>query len=779
MLAARCARRRRTRTSSAATCSCPGLRSSPHPRRRHQGRPAPTRSSSRSSRPRSCTRKTGYSRPHTVHCGPDGIYMSALGAPDGDGPGGIFLLDHDDFEPLGRWEIDRGPQYLAYDFWWHLGHDTLLTSEWGTPNMVEDGLDPRAAARQQVRPPAARLGPAASAATCRRSTSAPSTRWCSSCGPAHDPTQALRLRRRRRLDRRPQRVGLALAPRGDDGSVGVEKVITIPAEPAETDQLPPALQPFGAVPPLVTDIALQRRRPAPVRVLLGHRRAQALRRLRPAPPEARPARCASAASSRARRTRRAGALNGGPQMVEVSRDGKRVYLTNSLYAAWDAQFYPEGIDGWMVKLDAETAALDARPGLLRRVRRRAPAPGPPRRAATPRPTRTASRRDARRPRPLADPGRARRLPRRQPGHGLAVRRVARACRSAAGAPCCASLLPIAIGHEAVDRARGRARRSALRSSTDPSALRIVAAAVAVRASAIFRFVKPRAHFRWTSMRVSDRELTLWSFLMSTAHGAGLMVAPVLLGLQALADAGRADPRPRRRSALRSLARRRRGRLALHVGAMLAVMGVDRACSSTSARAAGPAPRVAEHRPLWAGGVRPRRVHHAARLSGSGRSVRGRAHRRLRRRDPRDRHPVTGARDVVDARVVEELDRVGVAAVLAADAELEVGLASCARATRPCAASARRPACRSSRTASGRRSCGRCTREDLALDVVAARSRAPVCVRSFVPNEKKSACVGDPVGDEARARQLDHRADRVVARRRDALALARRARRARA
>jgi selenium-binding protein 1 len=32
------------------------------------------------------------------------------------------------------------------------------------------------------------------------------------------------------------------------------EVITIPAEPAETDQLPPALQPFGAVPPLVTDI---------------------------------------------------------------------------------------------------------------------------------------------------------------------------------------------------------------------------------------------------------------------------------------------------------------------------------------------------------------------------------------------------------------------------------------------------------------------------------------------------------------------------------------------
>jgi hypothetical protein len=50
------------------------------------------------------------------------------------------------------------------------------------------------------------------------------------------------------------------------------------------------------------------------------------------------------------------------------------------------------------------------------------------------------------------------------------------------------------------------------------ALRIGAASVVV-AFRIFRFVKPRAHFHWTSMRVSDRELGIWSFLMSTAHGA--------------------------------------------------------------------------------------------------------------------------------------------------------------------------------------------------------------------------------------------------------------------
>jgi len=48
-----------------------------------------------------------------------------------------------------------------------------------------------------------------------------------------------------------------------------------------------------------------------------------------------------------------GALNGGPQMVEISRDGSRVYFTNSLYGAIDEQFYPEGLEGWMVKLDAK------------------------------------------------------------------------------------------------------------------------------------------------------------------------------------------------------------------------------------------------------------------------------------------------------------------------------------------------------------------------------------------------------------------------------------------
>jgi methanethiol oxidase len=43
---------------------------------------------------------------------------------------------------------------------------------------------------------------------------------------------------------------------------------------------------------------------------------------------------------------------GGPQMVEISRDGRRVYWTNSLYSTWDNQFYPDGILGAEVMANA-------------------------------------------------------------------------------------------------------------------------------------------------------------------------------------------------------------------------------------------------------------------------------------------------------------------------------------------------------------------------------------------------------------------------------------------
>src|SRR3989441_8296648 len=81
--------------------------------------------------------KAGYSRPHTVHCGPGGIFMSNLGGANGsDGPGGGALVDPDTFEVTRAWETDRGEQHFAHDVWWDLNDDVAGTSEGGTPPMI-------------------------------------------------------------------------------------------------------------------------------------------------------------------------------------------------------------------------------------------------------------------------------------------------------------------------------------------------------------------------------------------------------------------------------------------------------------------------------------------------------------------------------------------------------------------------------------------------------------------------------------------------------------------
>ncbi|MDP9345438.1 MAG: hypothetical protein M3P44_06910 [Actinomycetota bacterium] len=135
-----------------------------------------------------------------------------------------------------------------------------------------------------------------------------------------------------------------------------------------------------------------------------------------------------------------------------------------------------------------------------------------------------------------------------------------------------SLLPIAVGHE-LSLVVVVGSLLALETVIDSSTLHL-GAAIALIAFGIFRFAKPRAHFRWTTMRVGSRELGLWSFLMSTAHGAGLMVAPVVLGLQSsLADAHVAE-HDRMDVAMAthgSLSASALG-LGLHVATMLVVMG---------------------------------------------------------------------------------------------------------------------------------------------------------------------------------------------------------------
>ena len=299
--------------------------------------------------PEEIAARTGYSRPHTSHCGPDGIYMSALGTPDGEGPGGIFVLDHDDFSIRGPWEAERGPQYFAYDFWWHLGHDTMLTSEWGTPNMVEGGLNPELLLggkyghhlhvwdlRTRGHVQALDLGPEQQITLELR--------------PSHDPNQTYGFVNAV-ISLKDLSSSIWLWHR-ENGEWKIRKVIEIPAEPAAPALLPPALQPFGAVPPLVSDINLSLDDRYLYVSCWGTGEFRQYDVGDPFQPQLTGSARLGGIVSRAPHPT-GGELNGGPQMVEVSRDGRRIYISNSLYAAWDAQFYPEGIRGWVVKLDTE------------------------------------------------------------------------------------------------------------------------------------------------------------------------------------------------------------------------------------------------------------------------------------------------------------------------------------------------------------------------------------------------------------------------------------------
>src|SRR5215212_3669239 len=281
--------------------------------------------------------KSGYSSPHTIHCGPDAIYVSALGAPDGNGPGGIFQLDHKTFDVKGAWEKGHGPQELSYDFWWHLGHDVMMTSEWGTPNMVQHGVNPELLLggkyghqihiwdlRKRTHLQALDLGA--------------EQQMVLELRPSHNPNNTYGF------------VGVVTSLKDLSASVwmwyregtrwAIQKVITIPAEPADPSRLPPLLQGFGAVPPLVTDINLSLHDKMLYVSCWGTGELQQYDVSDPFRPKLMGSvRLGGIVRNAAHPTR--GPLNGGPQMVEVSRDGRRVYLTNSLYAAWDAQFYPD------------------------------------------------------------------------------------------------------------------------------------------------------------------------------------------------------------------------------------------------------------------------------------------------------------------------------------------------------------------------------------------------------------------------------------------------------
>jgi hypothetical protein len=137
-----------------------------------------------------------------------------------------------------------------------------------------------------------------------------------------------------------------------------------------------------------------------------------------------------------------------------------------------------------------------------------------------------------------------------------------------------ALAPIALGHAlAIGLA---AVAVSLLGFVIPQRLLLTLGGAALLGFAAYKIATRFRHPRWVGMRVSSRDLVLWSFLMASAHGAGLMLIPVLIELRgdgvssALAHAGHLGHQPSAASdaLLPALAA-----VGLHSVAMLTVAGV--------------------------------------------------------------------------------------------------------------------------------------------------------------------------------------------------------------
>ena len=295
--------------------------------------------------------KTGYSRPHTIHCGPEGIYVSTLGGggKDGtDGPPGIFIMDCETFDILGRYEMDRGAQDKGYDFWWNLPRDYMVSSEWGLPPQYENGIvaedllsnkyghsihfwDLRARKNIQT----IDLGA--------------NHQMALEIRPAHDPAKEYGFCGVV-VDTSNLEGAIFTWWRKEDGTFEAKKTITIPPVAADPDDLPELLKGFSAVPPLVTDIDLSLDDKYLYVACWGTGEMHQYDVSDPMNPVLNGKVEIGGIVTKTKHS------NGeefgyGPQMLEVSRDGKRVYWTNSLYSTWDDQFYPGERGGAMVMAD--------------------------------------------------------------------------------------------------------------------------------------------------------------------------------------------------------------------------------------------------------------------------------------------------------------------------------------------------------------------------------------------------------------------------------------------
>jgi len=290
--------------------------------------------------------KKGVSTPHTTHCLADGdVMISTMGdGPEKNGKGSFVLLDGETFKPKGTYPAtDDDTSPFGYDFWYQPFHNVMISTEWGHPRCFSGGLNLTDVAEGNY-------------GTHLNVYDWKERKLIQKLDLGKEGVMPLEIRFLHDPEASEGFVGSALFAnvfrffKTDQGDWASEKVIDIPPKKVDGWILP-------EMPGVITDIIISMddkylyfsnwlhgdirqyditdtRNPKLVgQIFLG---GSILKggpvtvtedtelTVQPDP-----------------RYAKGNRIYGSPQMLQLSLDGKRLYVTTSLFTAWDKQFYPE------------------------------------------------------------------------------------------------------------------------------------------------------------------------------------------------------------------------------------------------------------------------------------------------------------------------------------------------------------------------------------------------------------------------------------------------------
>ncbi|XP_073465264.1 methanethiol oxidase-like isoform X2 [Aquarana catesbeiana] len=309
--------------------------------------------------PEEVHKKCGLGYLHTSHClGSGEIMISALGDPAGNGKGGFVLLDGETFEVKENWEVEGNATPFGYSFWYQPRHNVMISSEMGAPKIFTKRF-----IIDDVK--AGHYGQSIHVWDWTKHTR------IQTLDLGADGLIPLEIRFLHNPDAAQGFVGCALGAsifrfyKTDDEKWAAEKVIQVPHKKVEGWAMP-------EMPGIISDIliSLDDRflyfcnwvhgdmrqyditdpcHPKLVgQIFLGGSilKGGAVKVLEDQELKCQP----DPVFIKGKK------IPGGPQMIQLSLDGKRLYVTTSLYSTWDKQFYPDMIKegAVMMQIDVDT-----------------------------------------------------------------------------------------------------------------------------------------------------------------------------------------------------------------------------------------------------------------------------------------------------------------------------------------------------------------------------------------------------------------------------------------